>query len=63
MCIKSKNGTEKKGKNVNIHRFRTMSDLDPHWVRQVADGEVPHAARYYVADQFIFLLFLKNTSC
>lgn len=63
MCIKSKNGTEKKGKNVNAHRVRAMSDLDPHWVSQIVDGDVHHAARHYVADQFIFFLFLKNTSC
>lgn len=63
MFIKSKNGTEKKGKNVNAHLLRAVSDLDPHWVHQVVDGEVPHAGRHYVADQFIFLLFLKNTSC
>lgn len=39
-----------------------VSDLDLHRLRQLADGEVPHAARHHVAVQRAPALLLLQTT-
>lgn len=47
--------------HIHLYMFRQVSDLDLHRIRQVTDGEVPHAARHHVAVQrAAVLLFLKH---